>query len=39
MANKGRKNTNKLKRKRGKKFRYYEGDDAAAAGANGGKSK
>lgn len=26
MANKGKKN-NKLKRKRGKKFRYYEGED------------
>lgn len=26
MANKGKKN-NKLKRKRGKKFRYYEGQD------------
>lgn len=26
MANKGKKN-NKVKRKRGKKFRYYEGED------------
>jgi hypothetical protein len=27
MANKGKKNCNKLKRKRGKKFRFYEGVD------------